>query len=172
MYDQICEEIEVIQAKLNRGKTVSDLFDELEAEDEIGYRILDSYKYQDTIGDSIIPGDITSFIEKGCVLDSRTKLQGSFKEIAEGIFEELDGSGISGEELNKLLNTIAQTSPIEVLDLFNNKKVMLYTPEEKYIAVEVLKKFKSEFDTWRDKVLSTLDKLEVDDLNELLDLLK
>ncbi len=172
MYDKVCEEIETIQAKLRSGKSFADLYDEIEDGDEVSLRILDTYKYQDTIGDSIIPGNLTKFIENGCVLDSKTRLYGSLKETAEGVFEELKDSDISGEELNNLLNTIAQTSPIEVLDLFDNKKVMLYTPEEKYVAIEVLKKFKSEFDTWRDKVLSTLGELDVDDLNELLDLLK
>ena len=171
MYDQICMEIERVQSKLRSGWSLGDIYDSLDDSDEIGRRILDTYSYQDTLSDSIIPGDLTTFIENGCKHKSGLTFGGHFKEIADGIFAELNGSDISKDELNNLLKKIAKTSPIETLDLFDNKKVLLYTPEEKYVAAEVLKKFKSEFDAWRDKVVATLGDLNLDELADLMTLL-
>jgi hypothetical protein len=172
MYDRISEEIEIVQAKLLGGRNLSDLYDELSDKDEIGIRILNAYQYSDTLSDSIIHGTLKAFIENGCSFGKDGSLTGSFREIAEQIFKKLDSEHIDKTKLNNLMKKIVDTSPIETLDLFGDKKVVLYTPEEKYIAIEVLKKFKSEFDVWYDKVLSTLDDLSAKDLTELLDMLK
>lgn len=170
MYDQICSEIEDIQAKLRSGWTAAEIVSE-KPDDLIRNNILNTYIYSDTISDSMIPGTLRAFIERGCSVDGK-KWREEFREIAENIFKELDGETLDEDYLKELLDSIATSSPVETIDLFKNKSVVLYTPEEKYVAVEVLKKFKSEYTEWYDKVSSSLDELSVAELRELLDLLK
>jgi hypothetical protein len=170
MYDQICAEIEEIQKQLRSGRTLSDLARE-KGDDQITGRILQTYIYSDINSDSIIPGKLKTFIANGCRV-GKNRLKPDFVDIIKLIFAELDGMSVSDDDLKKLLTKVAMSSPIERLDLFGNKKVILYTPEEKYIAVETLKKFKSEYSEWYDKVLASLDELSDDELQELLDMLK
>lgn len=171
MYDQICIEIDEIQKQLRSGRTLADITKE-KGDDEIGARILKAYIYSDTSSGSMIRGSLQKFIDSGCAIHGK-RLQKSFCDVATKIFNILDGSGITNEELNSLLNKIAASSPIETIDLFDDKQVILYTPEAKYIAVEVLKKFKSEYAEWYDKVFGSLDgQLSVDELQELLSMLK
>ena len=170
MYDKICEEIEAIQTKLRRGYKLADVAAE-KSDDMISRHILSTYIYSDTTGDSMIPGSLKDFIDRGCTIDGK-RWRKEFCEIATAIFEFLDGKLLDEDELKGLLNKVATASPVETVDLFGNKKVILYTPEEKYIAVEVLKKFKSEYTEWYDKVISSLDELSPDELRELLGLLK
>lgn len=171
MYDQICKEIDEIQEELRLGlRTLRDIAKE-KGSDQITGRILQTYIYSDIDSDSIIPGKLETFIARGCKI-GKNKLKDEFVTVIKSIFTELDGKEIDEAQLKKLLNKVAKSSPIERLDLFDNKKVILYTPEEKYMAVETLKKFKSEYTEWYDKVLASLDELSDDELQELLDMLK
>ena len=170
MYDQVCAEIEEIQEKLRYGWTASDITRE-KPNDLIRNSILNTYIYSDTISDSMISGTLHSFIERGCTIDGK-KWKEDFRNIAINIFDELSGDTLDEDYLQELLSKIATSSPVEVIDLFDNNHVKLYTPEEKYVAVEVLKKFKSEYTEWYDKVASSLEDLSVEELRELLDTLK
>lgn len=170
MYDQICAEIEEIQEELRAGRKLSDIASK-KSGDLISHEILKTYIYSDITRGSMISIPLQTFIERGCSIKGK-KWRAEFAEIAKQIFDILNGTLIAEEDLKKLLIKIARSSPVETVDLFEDKKVILYTPEEKYIAVEVLKKFKSEYSEWYDKVFDTLEELGVSELQELLDLLK
>jgi uncharacterized membrane protein len=101
------------------------------------------------------------------------KLGGIFRDIVEQIYNKLDGVILTDKEVRDLLKKIATASPIKKVDLFEDGSVELYTPEEKYIAVEILKKYKSEYAEWYDKVISTLGKdFTEEELRELLSVLE
>lgn len=170
MYDKICEEIADIQKQLSRGVSLSDIAI-TKSDDVIGRSIIGTYIYSDITSDSDIPGTLHDFIKSGCRMKEGRWLP-AFREIAEQIYKTLSENVPDDATLKDLLTKISSSSPVEKVDLFRNKKVELYTPEEKYIAIEVLKKFKSEYTEWYDKVLGSLDELDIYELQELLDMLK
>lgn len=170
MYDQICEEIAQIQAKLLSGRTLSDVASE-KPNDFITKHIVNAYIYSDITSASMFNDSIEDLVAKGCRVNGE-RLRKEFAEVVVNIYEHLKDEPPTDDELKKLLSKVATTSPVEVLDLFGDKTVVLYTPEEKYIAVEVLKKFKSAYTDWYDKVMSSLDDLNPDELQELLDYIK
>ena len=169
MYDQICAEIAEVHEQLLSGRNLTAIASE--RNDVIGKSIVNTYIYLDTTSSSFIPGTLKSFIEKGGKL-GKGKLRSDFFEIVTKVFEELDGKDATDDDVKKLLKKITNSSPTETVDLFGNKKVVLYTPEEKYIAVETLKKFKSEYTEWFDKVMSSLDELSDEEIKELVGMLK
>ena len=171
MYDQICVEIEAVQEKLRRGLSLSDVARTMDPEDQIGHRILNTYIYSEITGDSMIPGSLETFVKNGCAIDGK-RLRDEHRKIVELIFNKLNGKDLTDDELKKLLLKVATASPVEKVDLFDDDTVILYSPEEKYVAVEVLKKFRSEYAEWYEKVLSSLDDLSDEELQELLDMLK
>ncbi len=171
MYDRICEEIEAINSKLRSGRSKKSVAAEM-AGDPISTEILDTYIYTDTDSGSIIKGTLKDFIAKGCAMEDG-RLSGPLREIAEQIYKKLDGVVLTDTEVRDLLKKVATTSPVEVLDLFDDGSIELYTPEEKYIAVEILKKYKSEYAEWYDKVMITLcDDFTEEELRELLNVLE
>lgn len=170
MYDQICAEIDEVQKKLLSGKNLVDIARE-KGDDPVSRSILGTYIYSDITSDSMFDGSLKTFIDNGCKVAGK-RLQDSFKIIVENIFSELSENTPSDDEVKKLLVKVATSSPVEKLDLFDNKKIILYTPEQKYIAVETIKKFRSDYSEWYEKVLSSLDELSDDEIQELLDMLK
>lgn len=169
MYDQICAEIASIQEQLLSGRNIADIA--REKSDVIGKSIVGTYIYLDITSASFIPGTLQKFVESGGKL-GKGKLRKDFFEVVAKLFKELDNKAVKDDEVKNLLKKIASSSPTEPLDLFDNKKIMLYTPEEKYIAVETLKKFKSEYTEWFDKVISSLDELSDEEIKELVGMLK
>ena len=160
MYEKLSAEIDEIQQLLQSDKPY-ELDDKLKSDDIITKNILNTYIYTDTFSSSIIKGDLEDFINKGF------KIQGGswakqYQEIAIAIYNNLKDANISTKELDKMLNEIAKSSPLKQVNLFNpttNKLITtLYSPEEKYVALNILKKFKSEYDEWYQKVMKVLSK--------------
>lgn len=176
MYDKICAEIAAMQEKILDGYSVNELKSIFAGSDKnpevIERAILDSYIYSDILSASTIQGPLKTFIERGCKLKSGLRWKAIFRDIAEQIFNKLDGNVTDDKEILAYMEKIAKSSPVEVIDLFSDKSVKLYTPEEKYIALDVLKKFKSEYEEWYGKVVSALKELRDDELLELCDILK
>ncbi len=170
MYDQICEEIDQIQAKLLSGRSLRDIASE-KSDDFITKNILRTYIYSDTKSDSMFSGSLADFVAGGCRVKGE-RLKKEFAEVVISIYEALKDKDVDDREVQRLLSTIATSSPVKPVDLFMDKTVVLYTPEEKYVAVEVLKKYKSEYTEWYDKVMSSLDDLTPDELQALLDAIK
>jgi hypothetical protein len=171
MYDNLADEIAKIQDELLAGRSMTDLAAE-KADDFISKEILDTYIYVDIDSESDIEGiTLKDFIKSGCRTEEGQWAK-SYRDIAEVIYKELDGVTLNDTEVRKMLLKVAKSSPVEQIDLFNNGAVELHTPEEKYVAVEVLKKYKSEYAEWHDKVISALDELSDAEIRELMDLLK
>ena len=170
MYRKMCEEIEEIHNELRSGKSKAALAKE-KSKDFISREILNTYIYSDIDSDSMITGSLKDFVAGGCRLGGK-RLLSNLVEIIEQIFQNLHEAEIDDSYISELLTKVAQSSPIETVDLFGDNEVLLYTPEEKYMAVEVLKKFKSEYAEWYGKVLSSLDELSSDEIQELITLLK
>jgi hypothetical protein len=168
MYYRICEEIEAVNDKLLKGYSE----EEIAGDDFISKEILNTYIYTDIDSGSLIKGTLKDFIANGYSLNG-LKLRGIFRDIVEQIYNKLDGVILTDKEVRDLLKKIATASPIKKVDLFDDGSVELYTPEEKYIAVEILKKYKSEYAEWYDKVISTLSKdFTEEELRELLSVLE
>jgi hypothetical protein len=171
MYDNLVAEIAKIQDELLAGRSMADLAVE-KADDFISREILDTYIYVDIDSESDIEGvTLKDFIKSGCRTEEGQWAK-SYRDIAEVIYKELDGVTLNDAEVRKMLLKVAKSSPVEQVDLFDNDSIILYTPEEKYVAVEVLKKYKSEYAEWHDKVVNALGELSEAELRELMDLLK
>lgn len=170
MYDRICEEIATIQKQLSSGYTLPEVADRI-SDDYISSNILNTYIYTDIDCDSMIPGLLKDFVAKGCAIEGG-RLHSNLREIVTNIFEKLEDKAPDDTEVRQLLTKIAKSSPVESVDLFDDKSVLLYSPEEKLMAVEVIKKYKSEYAEWFDKVRSSLTELSAEELKELYELLK
>lgn len=171
MYDNLVAEIGKIQEELLAGRSIADLTAE-KADDLISREILDTYIYVDIDSASDIEGvTLKDFIKSGCRTEEGQWAK-SFRDIAEAIYNALDGVALDDVKVKNMLLKISKSSPVESIDLFNDGKVVLHTPEEKYVAVEVLKKYKSEYAEWHDKVVNALDGLSEAEIRELMDLLK
>jgi hypothetical protein len=171
MYENVCEEIKAIHKEILSGRSKADLR-RIKSKDFISQEILNTYIYSDIDSDSMIKGSLKDFVASGCRTTGGKKLMPHLSDVVTQIFNALDGTDVDDSRVAELMNTIAKSSPIETVDLLGDKKILLYTPEEKYIAMEVLKKFKSEYAEWYGKVLSSLDELSSDEIQELLDMLK
>jgi hypothetical protein len=173
MYEKICEETEEIQAKLLAGRSLDDINEE-DPEDFIKREILGVYSvYNDTTGNSTIPIDLKSLVDADFKI-GRNTIRKELSAVIKAIYDELEDKKITDDELEELLNKIARSTPVKVVDLFDNGKVKLYTPEEKSIAIETLKKYRSEYAEWYQRVLYEmgLDTLSAEQLKELLELVK
>lgn len=170
MYEKICEEVEALHKELLSGRKKSDMYDE-KAKDIISREILNTYIYSDTDSESMFKGPLKDVVASGCKVNGK-KLMSNLSDVVNQIFASLDGTDIDDAKVTELMDKVAKSSPIETVDLLDDNKVLLYTPEEKYIAVETLKKFKSEYAEWYGKVLSSLDELSADEIQELLNMLK
>ena len=170
MYDAITEEIEEVQNEILSGRSIESINSD-KPDDFIHKNITGAFIYTDTKSSSIIPGSLEAFIKRGCTISGRA-WKNNYKEIAEKLFEKMKIGDIDDDKVAKLLKSIATSSPVKPLDLFDNKEVVLYTPEEKYIAVEVLKKYKSDYTKWLDRVVSSLDELSTSEIRELIKMLK
>ena len=170
MYDRIVDEIEDIQSQILAGVSLPEIAEKTSG-DYISNNILDTYIYTDIDCESMIPGLLKDFIDKGCVVGG-ARLHQELQEIIKIIYEQLETLSPDDTEVRRLLTKIAKSSPVETIDLFDNESVLLYSPEEKLMAVEVIKKYKSEYAEWFDKVKSSLADLTNEELEQLLDLLK
>lgn len=169
MYDAVTAEIEEVRSEILAGRSIDSVGSD-KPDDFIHKNITGAFIYTDIKSSSIIPGSLEAFIKRGCTIAGRG-WKDSYKQIAEKLFEKMKIGDIDDDKVKELLKTVATSSPVKPLDLFNNKEIILYTPEEKYIAVEVLKKYKSDYTKWLDRVVSSLDELSVSEIRELIAML-
>ena len=173
MYKKLEAEINAVHKQLSRGKKWSEITADMDLEnDPVHRQIVHTYEvYADTESDSFIPGDLKTFIDSGYQVDGAA-VKKDLADIIQKIYNVATGKSLSDSEIQTLITNIAQSSPVKKFDVFGNKKVEVYTPEEKFIAIETLKKFRSEYSLWYNRVMSSLDKLTEDELRELAELLK
>jgi hypothetical protein len=170
MYDKVCEEIEEVHAEILAGRPLVSLMDAAES-DPVKRGILGTYIYTDSSGESILPDTLENLIKNDFKVGKK-RLRDDVIAIIEGVFGALGGSSLDDTKLANLLSKITKSSPVKPVDLFDDGKVVLHTPEEKQFAIEVLKKYKSEFLIWYEKVLYEmgLTGLSEDQLRQLLDI--
>jgi hypothetical protein len=173
MYDKVCEEIEEIQDKILAGRSIESLAADDTMNDPVSNSILGTYIYTDTTGESSIPGDLEELIKNDFKVGSK-KLRKEVTDLIKEIFDALVDKPMDDAKLEILMKKIALSSPVKKVDLFDDEKVVLHTPEEKLFAIEILKKYKSEYTLWYEKVLHEmgLDSLSEDQLKQLLDIVK
>ena len=171
MYDRVCEEIEEIQEEILAGRSIESLADEDTLMDPVGRSILGTYIYTDTTGESSIPGTLEDIVKNDFKVGGK-KLRKEIADLIQGIFEQLADVSMDDTKLAELMKKITTSSPVKKVDLFNNGKVVLHTPEDKLFAIEILKKYKSEFSVWYERVLHEmdLDTLSEEQLQQLLDI--
>lgn len=162
MYNSLSREIDTIKNYLVKNKHWA--FDE---QDYITKEILKTFIYTDINSDSILKGPIEKFTQQGCLLKGK-KMRSDWVNIIKTIYDEFIEHDYKDDVVEYLLKKVATSSPIERIDLFDNKKLIIVSPEEKYITVETLKKFKSEYYEWFSKVEKVLKKYNKDDLISVL----
>lgn len=156
MYEKLTEEIEEVQRHLLAGRP-----DRVKQDDYITQNILNTYIYTDTMSPSIIKGSLEDFVKGGFKSKEGTWAK-PFQKIGTEIYEYLTETAVTDADLNQMIESIAKSSPVKKLDLIcpvdGGVITELYSPEEKYIAMNVLKKFRSEYSEWYQKVKKVLAK--------------
>lgn len=173
MFDRLSEEIAEVKEKLLAGLSLEDIADEM-PDDIINRNVLNTYSiYSDTTGESMITGSLEDLVKNDFKVRGK-QLRPELRTVVEAIYNALKGEAMTDEKCKALMRKITVSSVVEKVDLFDDGKVELYTPEEKYIAIETLKKFKSEFTLWYEKVLYEmgLTSLTAEQLEQLLDIVK
>ena len=119
------------------------------------------YKLNDRA--SIIPtDDPNEFVDSGCLMPTineegeltlmplNKKLQGVCKVLVDH-FNNVNNKLFTEQDILDLRKKIANTSILQSVDLFDDKKCVLYSPEEKAIAQEMLKLYKTDYQKWYEK---------------------
>ena len=164
MVEKLEKEIEEDNERLLQGQSPMDRMPrgKKDAWNPTTDALLNAYNaYQDINSPSIIRGDLGRFIAGGCSVQTpRGKMQWAepYRQIAEHIYRVVPGLNLTDADIYDMLVKIARTKITQAITLFSGKDSLeLYTPEEKYIAEEVLKKFRSEYGEWYTKVFEFLN---------------
>ena len=106
--------------------------------------------------------DPNEFVEKGCLMPTineegeltfmplNKKLQVICKSVVDH-FNDVNNKLFTEQDIIDLRKKIANSSILQAVDLFDDKKCVLYSPEEKAIAQEMLKLYKTDYQKWYDK---------------------
>ena len=84
-------------------------------------------------------------------------LNKKLRPIVDGIAEYLKNNSIGDTEVKALRQKIADSNIVQTVDLFGDGKVLLYSPEEKALAQDVLKKCRPSFMVWYEKFRDAID---------------
>jgi mRNA-degrading endonuclease YafQ of YafQ-DinJ toxin-antitoxin module len=180
MYDEVLKEIEDIHRRLRAGLKVTVPVNKDGSVDPVTYNILGMMGYTDTEQESMIKGDLATFLKNKCRVKTPkgyVTWQERYRKIAEGIAKGLFDQPISDSQVEDMIRKIADARPLEPLNVIHPLSgevlAIAVTPEDKEIASSVIKKFRSEYSDWYKKVLKTLTKNSADlDMTLLDDILK
>ena len=166
MYDKLTAELEAVHRQyLAKREIYIDVDLGGMPSDSVKSAIVDTYIYNETDEESQIPTDtVDDFIKSGFMLlggkGGKYELPEEYRQIVIDINDALKATPLEGEEIEKLLDEIAYSSPIKYLDLIHpiTKEVIcnLKTPEDKLIAADTIKKFRSQYLYWYTRVLRTI----------------
>jgi hypothetical protein len=166
MYDKLTAELEAVHRQyLAKREIYIDVDLGGMPSDSVKSAIVDTYVYNETDEESQIPTDtVDDFIKSGFMLldgkGGKYELPEEYQKIVIDINDALKATPLEGEEIEKLLDEIAYSSPIKYLDLIHpiTKEVIcnLKTPEDKLIAADTIKKFRSQYLYWYTRVLRTI----------------
>lgn len=162
LYEKIKAELDTIHSKLAAGQPVSIRGSDGKP-DFIAQHLLDTMPYRDIASASVIPGNIDDFVKNGCVIHTakgELKISEKYKKIIEAIYNSLKNTVPTPQSLENLIQRLAASHPTQELNLIHPETgeiiVTLYAPEQKRIAMDTLKKFRSEYLTWYTKVFKVL----------------
>ena len=158
MCDKLEEEIANITTAINsNGKVKVPMHTADPTKDQITLSVISAYNaYQDINAKSIIKGPLKDFIDNGCKVMTPVGIKQwneDFRALAKKLFDSATAEGISDAAVDDLLKQIAATAINKQITIFSgSNSITLYTPEEKYVAEEVLKKYRTEYHEWYEKV--------------------
>ena len=162
LYEKIKAELDTIHAKLVAGLKVSAV-DSKGKPDFITSHLLQTMPYRDIDGASAIPGSIDDFVKNGCVISTpkgKLKIAKEYKEIIEAIYNSFTEYSVTHQNLEKPIKQLADSHPTTKFDLIHPETgaiiITLNAPEHKRVAMDTLKKFRSAYITWYNKVLKVL----------------
>lgn len=162
-YEQVANRIKEIE---QRDHEKAKLYGKLGTTDDnfIRREILNTrqvYSFNDE--PSQIPADsVDDFIKNGYkvpMLDENGNvvietLSKPLRELVDGIadhFHDVNNALFTEDEIIDLRKKLANSSITTKIDLFNDGKVFVYSPEEKAIAQELLKLYKTDYQKWYEK---------------------
>ena len=161
MYERITAELDDLHHRL--AKQINLRSDRNPRTDFITRDLLKTMPYREIHGGSMLPGNLDSFVAGGCKINTpngQIELNDDFKSIVKGIHEKLTQEPAAPDIIEKMLEDIAESKPHKALDLIRSDSgeivVTLHSPEEKVIAVETLKKYRTDFSKWYNRVMAVL----------------
>lgn len=138
--------------------------------DPITPRLLKTMPYRDTHSASVIPGSIDNFVKNGCVVNTGTRkmrIAQEYREVVETIYQSFSAAPPDPEDVETAITRLADAHPTKAFDLIHPSTgelvITLYSPEQKSIAMDVLKKYRSEYNNWYKKVLLVLTQSKYSD---------
>lgn len=162
MYEKVKKELDEAHAKLS-NRLNYDISDSQGRPDEIKYRLSQTFPHTDTQSASFIPGTIDDFVANGCTIKTafgRAGIDKPYKEIIEAIYNSFKENRPDDMEIETMIETVSRMHPIEIKELINPVTgeviIELTTPENKAVAMDVLKKYRSDYLSWYNKVKQVL----------------
>ena len=157
LFDAICVELDDLHKSISQRITLNRVPDGITSE------LAQTMRYKNIHGASMIPGTLQKFIQNGGKIQTAqgpVEFADVYKQIITTIYDHLEANPISPQQVEDLLQEIANSHPTEALNLISpvtgETIIRLTTPENKLLAVETLKKYRSEFSEWYSKVAAKL----------------
>lgn len=162
--------IEVLRGRASESTLVGSVADKSDL--TINGSVMQAYAfYQDINGPSSIQGTLDEFEQRGYSIKKKDKpLVGDFKKLATAMCQAIKATKVDDTLVSNLLNSIADSGILSSLDItIGSKIITLDTPIEKYLACEILKKIRSEYSEWFDKVMSKIASYRPWNIYKILD---
>lgn len=162
MYEKVKAELDTAHNRLRAGLNYN-VSDPQGRPDQVKVRLAKAFPYVDTQSASFIPGSIDDFVAKGCTVRTprgRAAIAEPYKKIVEAIYNSFKENMPDGNEIETLIDTVSRMHPTAIEGLLNpvtgELMVELTSPESKSIAMDVLKKYRSDYLAWYNKVKQVL----------------
>lgn len=162
LYEKIKVELDMLHTQLVSGFSVN-LTDKQGKPDFIKHNLLKTMPYRDVDGASAIPGTIDDFVQSGCVINTpkgKLRIAEPYKKVVEAIYAAFSAAPPTAKNLETAIYNLANCHPAKHYDLIHpdtgEKIITLGAPEIKRIAMDTLKKYRTPYIEWYNKVLKVL----------------
>ena len=161
MYKKLCAEIDAIHQQIAFG-IKSAISHHSKPDDYLTRNVTDVMsKYSDDQNMSMFEEPLDDIAANGFKINKQVIRQ-EFRIIIENIYNANKQNPFTPDELEDLILTVKNSSPIRILKLEHpgTKKVItsLHTPEQKEFAMEVLKKLRTEEVEWYNAVIAAMNR--------------
>lgn len=164
MYEKVKEELDSLHASLSAGFSIN-LTGYDGKPDFIKQELLNTMSYSNTEEASSIPGSLDDFVKNGCYIKTgrgKQRISKSYRDIIEAIYNSFEEVKPNETKLETLIKELATSHPTKEFKLINPETaelvIVLYSPEQKQIAMDILKKYRSEYLDWYNKMMSVLNR--------------